>query len=171
MSSITVFSAILTSTVKIIAVKRFFMSPKSIVVIIALLFGLSLSTFPAELQPLAPGEYITALDWDSDGSHLAFGTGQLLLPWPDDDSDGGSRVLVMERGGDEQFAPLCATMDETTSPSKFSIAMQGGEPGQIACQHPANPIQRSNRKPGAGASRQSTNGASWRKPSGVSVAS
>ena len=29
---------------------------------------------------------------------------------------------------------LCAIMDETTSPSKFSIELQGGEQGQSACQ-------------------------------------
>ncbi|MBP6298106.1 MAG: hypothetical protein KA401_02070 [Anaerolineae bacterium] len=49
---------------------------------------------------ITPGEYITALDWDSDGSRLVFGTGQLLLPWPSEEGGaGGSRILVIERGG------------------------------------------------------------------------
>ncbi|MBK9125268.1 MAG: WD40 repeat domain-containing protein [Chloroflexi bacterium] len=83
--------------------KPLLISHKWMISIVALLVGFSLSNFPAKLQPLAPGEYITALDWDSDGSRLAYGTGQVLLPWADIKA-GLSQAALVERGGDEQFA-------------------------------------------------------------------
>ena len=55
------------------------------------------------MQQLVSGSYVTTLDWSSDGSLLAYGTGQLLPPWPDT-SVGNSIAEVIERDGDVVFS-------------------------------------------------------------------
>lgn len=55
---------------------------------------------------------------------------------------------------------LCATMDETTSPSKFRIELKGGEQEMKACQSHPNPIQKCNPSRSVVASVRNTNGAS-----------
>jgi hypothetical protein len=55
---------------------------------------------------------------------------------------------------------LCAIMDETTSPSKFSIQLQGGEQGQRACQSHRKSTQRFNQNRSVVASQRNTNSGS-----------
>lgn len=52
---------------------------------------------------------------------------------------------------------LCARMNETTSPSKFSIELKGGEQEMKACQHHPNPIPKCSRSRNADGSAPSTN--------------
>jgi hypothetical protein len=80
-------------------------------------------------------------------------------------------VSIILYDSDPRSKSLCAIMDETTSPSKFRIELQGGEQGQKACQSHRNTIRKCNRSRNVGASVPSTNDVSWQRPSGVSMAS
>jgi hypothetical protein len=67
--------------------------------------------------------------------------------------------------------PLCAIMDETTSPSKNSIELKGGEQGQTACQEIEKPIQKYSRKQSVVVLLLNTNGGSCRKLNSVGTGS
>jgi hypothetical protein len=66
---------------------------------------------------------------------------------------------------------LCAIMDETTSPSQFSIELKGGEQGQAACQGIEKPIQKCSRKQTVVVSQANINGVSWKRRSSVATGS
>ena len=54
-------------------------------------------------QPILPGTYVTLLNWSEDGSLLAYSTGQIIPPWGDYGSGGGS-ARVIEPSGTTVFS-------------------------------------------------------------------
>jgi WD40 repeat protein len=71
-------------------------------------------------QPLLPGIYVTSLKWSKDGSLLAYGTGEIITPWGDWDSIGGS-ARVVDRNGTVLFSvnyPFFTVYNVEISPSE-----------------------------------------------------
>jgi transposase len=85
------------------------------------------------------------------------------------DAPEGRESWTLQLLADKLVEPLCAKMDETTSPSKFRIELKGGEQGQSACQSQGKPIQKCSRKPNVVASQQSTNDGWWLKRRSASM--
>jgi|GEM_PF-4883093 len=44
-------------------------------------------------QPIIPGSYVTSLNWSTDGSLLAYSTGEIIPPWGESTQGGLARVI------------------------------------------------------------------------------
>lgn len=55
-----------------------------------------------ETLPIVPGNYVTSIDWSSDGTRLAYGTGKVLPPWGNY-AYGGFVARIIETNGEVVF--------------------------------------------------------------------